>query len=122
MTLVLESALAFIVMLVLGRAHVSKLYGRVSFDGKISLLSCLSILIGANLSWLQITIQIKLFGAFATVRKIGCGDSLANILDHLAFLTLLALASFISLTSEVVSWMLTIHILSCKANLRHCLT
>ena len=122
MTLVLESALAFIVLLVLGRAHVSKLYGRVSFDGKISLLSCLSILIGANLSWLQITIQIKLFRAFATVRKIGCGDSLANILDHLAFLTLLALASFISLTSEVVSWMLTIHILSCKSNLRHCLT
>lgn len=122
MTLVLESALAFIVMLVLSRAHVSKLYGRVSFDGKISLLSCLSILIGANLSWLQITIQIKLFGAFATVRKIGCGDSLPNILDHLAFLTLLALASFISLTSKVVSWMLAIHILSCKSNLRHSLT
>lgn len=120
--MVLESALAFIVMLVLSRAHVSKLYGRVSFDGKISLLSCLSILIGANLSWLQITIQIKLFGAFATVRKIGCGDSLPNILDHLAFLTLLALASFISLTSKVVSWMLAIHILSCKSNLRHSLT
>ena len=123
MTLILESAaLAFVVILVLRGAHVGELYRRVSFDGKIPLLSWLSILSRADLSWLQITIKIKLLGTFATVGQISCRDSLAGILDHFAFLTLLALTSFIILTSKMVTWMLTLHILSCKSDLRHCLT